>query len=134
MELATRPAEVVGALREHTLRASATGRLRQAAKQIDIAVQTVLDRRLVRMGNKVGRWWGLLRPDELTTFDPIVRRGTGRKYLDVTAALAAQPTMAGVVRSALAIVSNSQLNALGLSAFLARCRPLPPAAAHCPRR
>lgn len=123
-ELATRPAEVVGALRKHTLRASATGRLRQAAKQIDLAVQTVLDRRLLRMGNEVGRWWGLLRPDELTTFDAIVRRGTGRKYLDVTAALAPQPTMAGVVRNALAILSNSQLNALGLSAFLARCRLL----------
>ncbi len=124
MELATRPAEVVGALREHTLRASATRRLRQAAKQIDIAVQTVLDRRLLRMGNEVGRWWGLLRPDELTTFNAIVRRGTGRKYLDVTATRAAQPTMAGVVRSALAILSNSQLNALGLSAFLARSRLL----------
>lgn len=123
-ELACRPAEVAGALTEHTLRASATGRLRQAAKEIDLAVQTVLDRRLLKMGNEVGRWWGLLRPDELTTFDAIARRGTGRKYLDVTAALAPQPAVAGVVRNALAILSNSQLNALGLSAFLARCRLL----------
>jgi hypothetical protein len=98
--------------------------LKQAAKQIDAAVQAVLDQRLMRMGDEVSRWWALLRPDELTTFEAIVRRGTGRKYLDVTAALAPQATVAGVVRNALAVLSNSQLNALGLSAFLARCQLL----------
>jgi hypothetical protein len=73
------------------------------------------------MGEEVGRWWDLLRPDELTVFDSITRKGTGRRYLDVTAALAPQAAAAGVVRNALAVFSNSQLNALGLSAFLARC-------------
>jgi hypothetical protein len=123
-ELAQRPAEVAAALAEHAVRTAATGQLRRAAKEIDGAVQTVLDRRLLRMGTEVRRWWGLLRPDELTTFNTIVRRGTGRRYLDVTAALAPQPAVAGVVRNALAILSNSQLNALGLSAFLARCQLL----------
>jgi hypothetical protein len=123
-ELAEQPAQVLAALTEHDRRTAATARLRQAAKQIDLGVQTVLDRRLLRMGGEIRRWWALLRPDELTTFDAVVRRGTGRKYLDVTAALAPQPATAGVVRNALAVLSNSQLNALGLSAFLARCQLL----------
>jgi hypothetical protein len=123
-ELAEQPAQVLAALTEHDRRTAATTRLRQAAKQIDLGVQTVLDRRLLRMGGEIRRWWALLRPDELTTFDAVVRRGTGRKYLDVTAALAPQPATAGVVRNALAVLSNSQLNALGLSAFLARCQLL----------
>lgn len=123
-ELADHPAEVAAALREHTQRTAATARLKQAAKQIEAAVQAVLDQRLMRMGDEVSRWWALLRPDELTGFEAIVRRGTGRKYLDVTAALAPQAAVAGVVRNALAVLSNSQLNALGLSAFLARCQLL----------
>ena len=123
-ELAEHPAEVATALRKHTQRTAATARLKQAAKRIDAAVQVVLDQRLMRMGDEVSRWWALLRPDELTVFEAIARRGTGRKYLDVTAALAPQAAVAGVVRNALAVLSNSQLNALGLSAFLARCQLL----------
>ncbi len=123
-ELAEQPAAVLVALTEHDGRTAATSRLRQAAKEIELGVQTVLDRRLLRMGGEIRRWWALLRPNELTTFDAVVRRGTGRKYLDVTAALAPEPATAGVVRNALAVLSNSQLNALGLSAFLARCQLL----------
>lgn len=123
-DLAEQPTQVLTALMQHDRRAAATTRLRQAARQIDFGVQTVLDRRLLRMGGEIRRWWALLRPDELTTFDAVVRRGTGRKYLDVTAALAPQRATAGVVRNALAVLSNSQLNALGLSAFLARCQLL----------
>ncbi|MCU1675047.1 MAG: hypothetical protein JWN77_3160 [Frankiales bacterium] len=121
-ELAEQPAQVLTALMQHDRRSAATTRLRQAARQIDLGVQSVLDRRLLRMGGKIRRWWALLRPDELTTFDVVLRRGTGRKYLDVTATLAPQPATAGVVRNALAVFSNSQLNVLGLSAFLAPCQ------------
>jgi len=123
-ELAERPEEVAAALKTHALQAAATTRLRRAAAQVDEGVRTVLDQRLLRMGEEIARWWGLLRPDELTAFDAIVRRGAGRKYLDVTATLAPQPASAGVVRNALAVLSNSQLNALGLAAFLARCQLL----------
>lgn len=123
-ELAEQPSQVAAALDKHFRRTAATSRLRQAAKTLDAAAQQVLDDRLLRMSTEIHRWWTLLRPDELTTFDAIVRRGTGRKYLDVTASLQPQPTTAGVVRNALAVLSNSQLNALGLAAFMARCQLL----------
>ncbi len=45
-ELAEHPTEVAAALREHSQRTAATARLKQAGKQIDAAVQTVLDQRL----------------------------------------------------------------------------------------
>lgn len=91
---------------------------RLAFEQLHDAVQPQVDASADITG------WALLRPDELTTFDAIIRRGTGRKYLDVTAALRPQSATVGVVRNALAILSNSQLNALGLAAFLARCQLL----------
>lgn len=112
---------IAEALVHHQRHSTATDRLRQAAKEISTASRRVLDQRLVSMGEEVGRWWDLLRPDELTVFDSITRKGTGKRYLDVTAALAPQAAATGVVRNALAVFSNSQLNALGLSAFLARC-------------
>lgn len=121
LNLTTRVSAITTALARHRNRARATARLQQVVQDVEAGSQKVLDQRLGRMGNEIGRWWNLLRPDELTSFAAISRKGTGKRYLDVTAALAPQPTAKGVVRNALAVFSNSQLNALGLSAFLARC-------------
>lgn len=124
VELAERPSDILLAVTRYKRHAVSTRRLLQAQRDIDEAVQHVLDNRLLAMGDEVRRWWGLLRPDELVTFDSLTRRGTGRRYLDLTATLQPARTAPGVVRNALAVFSDSQLNALGLAAFLARCHLL----------
>jgi len=121
LDLTGQAPRIAEALTRHARHSHSLNRLRQAARYLETACQRVLDQRLTGMGSEVGRWWNLLRPDELTAFGAITRKGTGKRYLDVTAALAPQPATPGVVRNALAVFSNSQLNALGLSAFLARC-------------
>ena len=121
LDLTTQVPVITAALARQRNRSGATARLQRVAQEVDNGSQKVLDERLARMGGEIGRWWDFLRPDELTAFGAISRKGTGKRYLDVTAALAPQPTATGVVRNALAVFSNSQLNALGLAAFLARC-------------
>lgn len=122
--LAARPDVVQEALAAESRRVGATRKLRKAIGQIEAAMQAVLDQRLLGMDRQIRRWWDLLRPSELTTFDAITRRGTGQRFLDVKASLATSVPSTGVVRNALAVLSTSQLNALGLSAFLARCQAL----------
>lgn len=97
----------------------------EAIRQIDDAKAKVLDDKFSELGDEVLRWWNLLRPDELTSFGGIQRGGTGRRYIDLKARLAAQPgdSSNSVLRDAVAVFSDSQLNCLGLGAFLARtCR------------
>jgi hypothetical protein len=96
--------------------------LDEAVRQIDDAKARVLDEKFSELGNEVLRWWNLLRPDELTSFDGIQRGGTGRRYIDLKARLASEAggSSNSVLRDAVAVFSDSQLNCLGLAAFLAR--------------
>lgn len=115
---------VVAALNADRANGLATSKLKKALREVTAAIQAVLDKRLLSMGEEIGKWWRLLRPDELTTFEQITRRGAGSRFLDVTAALAPDSTGPGVILNALAVLSNSQLNALGLATFLARSQIL----------
>jgi hypothetical protein len=101
-----------------------TTRLKAAQRVIVSAIKKVLDRKLELMADEIRTWWSLMRPNELTVFDRISRRGSGNRYLDLTASLVPEPAGSGVIRNALAVLSNSQVNALGLAAFLARCQLL----------
>lgn len=101
-----------------------TTRLKAAQRVIVSAIKKVLDRKLELMADEIRTWWSLMRPNELTVFDRISRRGSGNRYLDLTASLVPEPAGNGVIRNALAVLSNSQVNALGLAAFLARCQLL----------
>lgn len=103
---------------------ASTARLKAAQRVIVSAIKKVLDRKLELMADEIRTWWSLMRPDELTVFDRISRRGSGNRYLDLTASLVPEPAGYGVIRNALAVLSNSQVNALGLAAFLARCQLL----------
>jgi hypothetical protein len=95
-------------------------RLEVGGKAIEAAAQAVLDRRFSAMSDEILRWWRTLRPDEPVVFGGIRRRATGRRYLDLKAALRTAETAPAVTRDAVAVFSDSQLNALGLSMFLAR--------------
>jgi tetratricopeptide (TPR) repeat protein len=94
----------------------------EAIRQIDQAKAEILDEKFAELGQEILRWWNLLRPDEPTSFTGIQRGGTGRRFIDLKARLTAGPgTSSGsVLRDAVAVFSDSQLNCLGLAAFLAR--------------
>ena len=93
-----------------------------AIREIDQAMAKILDEKFDELSQEILRWWNLLRPDESTSFNGIQRGGTGRRYIDLKARLAAEPgsSPGGVLRDAVAVFSDSQLNCLGLAAFLAR--------------
>lgn len=120
LEIVARVDECRAQLSAEQRRISAESRAVRAASLIEAAIRTILDKKLSRMEAEIQKWWELLRPDELTTFNRLSRKGTGKRYLDLTAALSPSPGEDAVIRNALAVLSTSQLNALGLSAFLAR--------------
>lgn len=100
------------------LRVEALGRLLQKAEK------SLLDERFDNMGAEIDRWWATLRPDELVRFGGVGRRASGRRYVNLTAELAVSEEAQPQVRDAVGVFSDSQLNALGLAAFLARQRLL----------
>ena len=124
LDLARNVSGLWGAIGRQQSRDAATRRLKAAQRRITDAVAQVVDEKLEVMATEIRKWWSLMRPDELTTFDSLTRRGAGNRFLDLTASLVPEASSSGVVRSALAVLSNSQLNALGLATFLARCQIL----------
>lgn len=92
----------------------------RAQKAIDQARGQLLDTNFESLSDEISRWWNLLRPEEPIKFSKIQRRGTGIRHVDLTALLSPEPASAGVERHAAGVFSDSQLNALGLSIFLAR--------------
>lgn len=111
-------------LRIDRRRRQALRRIESAEKDIQEAEQSLLDERFDGMGAEIDRWWATLRPDELVRFGGVGRRASGRRYVNLTAELAISDTASPQKRDAVGVFSDSQLNALGLSAFLARQRLL----------
>lgn len=99
-------------------------RVEAVGRVIQKAEQSLLDDRFDKMGAEIDRWWATLRPDELVRFGGVGRRASGRRYVNLTAELAVSEDASPQVRDAVGVFSDSQLNALGLSAFLARQRLL----------
>jgi Sec-independent protein translocase protein TatA len=89
-----------------------------ALKDVDKAKLAVFNEKFSGMSDEISRWWKLLRPDEPVAFHRAAPRGTGRRFV----AMEAKLSSAGreEIRDALGVLSDSQLNALGVSAFLAR--------------
>jgi hypothetical protein len=99
----------------------ATERLRTAGKEIDLASRQLVDNRFDGMSDEIARWWQLLRPSDHSEFSKLDRKGTGRRSYNIVARLN-RGDGSTIERDAIAVLSDSQLNALGLSAFLARCQ------------
>lgn len=116
--------EVYLELRIDRQRNQARQRIDDAQRDIEAAEQKLLDDRFDDMGAEIDRWWATLRPDELVRFGGVGRRASGRRYVNLTAELAISETASPQTRDAVGVFSDSQLNALGLSAFLARQRLL----------
>lgn len=98
-------------------------KLRTAQADIDTAVQDLLDQRFEQMSSKIVEWWSNLRPGDASVFEKVERRGGGRRHLSLKARLNSESegSDTGTIRDAIAVFSDSQLAALGLATFLARC-------------
>jgi hypothetical protein len=94
----------------------------QAVRHIDDATANVLDEKFDELAGEISRWWQLMRSEEPSFFAGVQRAGTGRRFIDLKAGLATGRVTDDVTqhRDAVAVFSDSQLNCLGLSAFLAR--------------
>ncbi|RYG78249.1 hypothetical protein EU513_04200 [Yimella sp. RIT 621] len=101
-------------------RQRALTRLKAAEKALQDASVELLDARFAEMSDTIKSWWLTIRPDELVDFMGVQTRAGGTRFVNLIAALHAEAGTSPVVRDALGVYSDSQLNALGLSIFLAR--------------
>lgn len=101
-------------------RQRALTRLKAAEKALQDASVELLDARYAEMSDTIKSWWLTIRPDELVDFMGVQTRAGGTRFVNLIAALHAEAGTSPVVRDALGVYSDSQLNALGLSIFLAR--------------
>jgi hypothetical protein len=95
-------------------------RIAAAEKALREAAGEVLDARFEQMSDTITDWWSSIRPEELVGFGGIKRRAGGALFVNLIAALRAEASSEPIEREALGVYSDSQLNALGLSIFLAR--------------
>ena len=101
-------------------RQRALTRVKAAEKALQDASVELLDARFAEMSDTIKSWWLTIRPDELVDFVGARTRAGGTRFVNLIAALHAEAGTSPVVRDALGVYSDSQLNALGLSIFLAR--------------
>jgi len=120
LEAARQAGDLTSELYRAAARAKADTRLANAEKALSVAAATVLDSRFEQMSDSITRWWITIRPEELVAFAGVQRRAGGATFVNLMASLRTNPTAAPVERHALGVFSDSQLNALGLSTFLAR--------------
>ena len=120
LEAARHADALVAELRRAAARARADTRLANAEKALAAAALAVLDSRFEQMSDSITRWWLTIRPEELVAFAGVQRRAAGTTFVNLMASLRTDAAAAPVERHALGIFSDSQLNALGLSTFLAR--------------
>ncbi len=119
-DLLERRSDVIADLLAEARRQRIIKRLNNAEKHLRDAAGSVLDTRFDQMSDTITKWWGTIRPDELVGFGGVKRRAGGNLFVNLVAALHVDPTSPAVERDALGVYSDSQLNALGLSLFLAR--------------
>lgn len=121
VHIAEHPDLLARAVADQLARITVRKELEGAVEAIDEAKADVFDEKFKALSAEITRWWNLLRPDELVAFGGVRRRGTGRRFVDFKALLHAASGVEPVERDAAGVLSDSQLNCLGLAAFLARC-------------
>lgn len=119
IRIARDPGPLAMAMRRRHAIGVVRGEYEAAKRDIDRAKLAVFSAKFDSMSQEIVRWWALLRPDEPVRFHRAAPRGQGRRAVSLEAILDADGDES-IVRDALGVLSDSQLNALGLSAFLAR--------------
>jgi hypothetical protein len=105
-------------LRKRFATASVRAEYDKALKDVERAKLAVFNAKFSGMSVEIARWWNLLRPNEPVAFHRAAPRGSGRRFVALEAKLSSNGREE--VRDALGVLSDSQLNALGVAAFLAR--------------
>lgn len=96
-------------------------KLDNALNEIDQAKEQIMENKFSELSEDISYWWELLRPDHPTLFEGVQPRGGGRRYIDLKARFTSNDEGdSNVTRDVAAVFSDSQLNCLGLAAFLAR--------------
>lgn len=116
--------QLVDDLAAESSRRRTVKRLKAAERALRDSAGRVLDDRFATMSDAIGNWWTSIRPEELVGFGGVKRRAGGERFVNLIAALRADPAGSVIERDALGVYSDSQLNALGLSIFLARAELL----------
>lgn len=92
-------------------------RLNKVEKYIQAADKALLDQKFDDMSDEIITWWQTLRsPSEPVGFSGVTRKASGRRFVNLNSSLNNESKSL----SAICSYSDSQLNALGLSTFLAR--------------
>lgn len=120
LHLVTHVEQLVEDLVAEAGRQRAVKRLKAAEQALVKGAGRVLDARFERMSEAIDGWWSSIRPEELVGFGGVRRRAGGARFVNLDATLRGAPSRDAVIRDALGVFSDSQLNALGLSIFLAR--------------
>ncbi len=121
LELASCQADLLDALAERCAATLVVDQHAQALKDIDRAIEVVLEAKFASLSSEVLLWWERLRPDEKTYFYSVRQRPKARRTVDFKAGLCLGPDRTKApLRDAVAIFSQSQLHCLGLASFLAR--------------
>lgn len=116
--------ELVSEIETESSRRAAVNRVKAAERALKAASSQVLDSRFQQMSKAIETWWTTIRPEELVGFGGVKRRATGDRFINLLAQLRTESNATAVERNALGVFSDSQLNALGLSIFLARAELL----------
>jgi hypothetical protein len=119
LRLARSCATLADALRKRRAIETVTREYESARHDTERAKLAVLTAKFANMSAEIERWWKLLRPDEPVAFLKAAPRGQGLRGVALEAALH-KSDGSHFTRDALGVFSDSQLNALGFSAFLAR--------------
>lgn len=112
--------QLVNELAAESARRRTIKRVKAAERSLRDGAARVLDDRFATMSGAIGGWWTSIRPEELVGFGGVKRRAGGERFVNLVAALRTNPAGSVIERDALGVFSDSQLNALGLSIFLAR--------------
>ena len=121
LDLRAKEASLAAALREWEARSRVQRELERAIKDLKKGMGEVLDEKITAISDDVERWWDLLRPGEPTFFSAVKRRTKATRTIDFKASISAHADRSNAqTRDAVAVLSYSQLQCLGLSLFLAR--------------
>jgi energy-coupling factor transporter ATP-binding protein EcfA2 len=121
LDLASRQGELWDVLREKYATEVVVQQHARALKDIDRALERVLEAKFSALSAGVLTWWERLRPEEKTFFHSVKQRPKARRTVDFKAGLSlGQDRTKAPLRDAVAVLSQSQLHCLGLASFLAR--------------
>ena len=121
LDLRAKEKSLTEVLTEWEARSRVQRELERALRALKKGMGEVLDEKISAISGDVERWWDLLRPGESTFFSAVKRRTKATRTIDFKASISAHADRSNAeTRDAVAVLSYSQLQCLGLSLFLAR--------------